>query len=113
LRSAGALVIYGEKVARLIVKHKSVPDQCETVLLMPRPANPQQALGAAIRGLRVERDLKQLDVAEDAGITVSHLSKIETGKVNPTWGTVTAIAKALKVTVAEIAERAGSGDQHG
>ncbi len=80
---------------------------------MPRPENPQAALGAAIRALRVERDLKQLDVAEDAGITVSHLSKIETGKVNPTWGTVASIAKALDVTVAEIAARAGSGDHRG
>lgn len=67
-------------------------------------------LGAAIRAFRVERDLKQLAVAEDAGITVAHLSKIETGKVNPTWGTVAVIADALGVTVAEVAERAESED---
>jgi len=77
---------------------------------MPRPENPQLALGAAIRAFRVERDLKQLDVAEDAGITVSHLSKIETGKVNPTWGTVEAIARGLGTTVAAVAQRAeGTG----
>jgi transcriptional regulator with XRE-family HTH domain len=70
---------------------------------MPRPENPQLALGAAIRTLRGERDLKQLDVAEDAGITVAHLSKIEGGKVNPTWGTVEAIAEALGVTMVDIA----------
>jgi XRE family transcriptional regulator, regulator of sulfur utilization len=74
---------------------------------MPRPENPQPALGAAIRALRNERDLKQLDVAEDAGITVAHLSKIETGKVNPTWGTVERIAKALGTTIADVAQRAG------
>lgn len=73
---------------------------------MPRPDNPQPSLGAAIRRVRDERDLKQLTVAEDAGITVAHLSKIETGKVNPTWSTVTAIARALGVTLAELAERA-------
>jgi len=73
---------------------------------MPRPENPQPALGAAIRGLRVERALRQLDVAEDAGITVSHLSKIETGKVNATWGTVEGIANAIGVTMVEVAERA-------
>ena len=75
---------------------------------MPRPENPQPALGAAIRALRDERDLKQLDVAEDAEITVAHLSKIESGKVNPTWGTVEAIARALGVTMIEVARRATS-----
>jgi transcriptional regulator with XRE-family HTH domain len=78
---------------------------------MPRPENPQPALGAAIRALRDERDLKQLDVAEDAGITVAHLSKIESGKVNPTWGTVAALAEALGASIAEIADRAASSDQ--
>ncbi|HVT00387.1 MAG TPA: helix-turn-helix transcriptional regulator [Solirubrobacterales bacterium] len=72
---------------------------------MPRPENPQRALGAAIRALRDERDLKQLDVAEDAGITVAHLSKIESGKVNPTWGTVEAIASALGVALVELVGR--------
>jgi transcriptional regulator with XRE-family HTH domain len=71
---------------------------------MPRPENPQPALGAAIRAIRDERDLKQLDVAEDAGITVAHLSKIESGKVNPTWGTVEAIAKGLGVNMVELTE---------
>ena len=63
-------------------------------------------LGAAIRALRDERDLKQLALAEDAGITVAHLSKIETGKVNPTWGTVEAIAEALGATMVEVARAA-------
>jgi transcriptional regulator with XRE-family HTH domain len=73
---------------------------------MPRPEKPQPALGQAIKTLRVERELKQLAVAEDAGITVAHLSKIESGKVNPTWSTVETVAKALGVTVAEVAKRA-------
>jgi transcriptional regulator with XRE-family HTH domain len=78
---------------------------------MPRPENPQHALGAAIRAIRIEREMKQVDVAEDARITVAHLSKIEAGKINPTWGTVTAIAEALGVSVAEVAERqSASGD---
>jgi transcriptional regulator with XRE-family HTH domain len=72
---------------------------------VPRPENPQPALGAAIRAIRDERDLKQLDVAEDASVTVAHLSKIETGKVNPTWSTVQAIANALGVTITDLAAR--------
>lgn len=78
--------------------------------VMPRPEKPQSVLSAAIRSLRHERGMRQLDLAEDAGITVSHLSRIETGKVNPTWGTVEAIARALDVTMVEVAKRAaGSG----
>lgn len=80
---------------------------------MPRPENPQPALGAAIRAIRNDRDLKQLDVAEDAGITVAHLSKIESGKVNPTWGTVQDIAMALNVTIADIAIRSLKKDRAG
>lgn len=71
---------------------------------MPRPDNPQPALGAAIRVLRDERQLRQFDVAEDAGITVAHLSKIESGKVNPTWTTVMSIAEALGVSISGLAK---------
>jgi transcriptional regulator with XRE-family HTH domain len=73
---------------------------------MPRPEKPQPALGAALRELRTEHGVRQLDLAEDAAITVAHLSKIETGKVNPTWSTVEAIARALGVTMVKVAERA-------
>jgi DNA-binding XRE family transcriptional regulator len=64
-----------------------------------------RVLEVVIRELRDERDLKQLDVAEDAGITVAHLSRIESGKVNPTWGTVEAIAGAIGVSLVDVAER--------
>jgi transcriptional regulator with XRE-family HTH domain len=68
-------------------------------------SNPQPALGAAIRSLRIEKDAKQQAVAEAAGITVAHLSKIERGLTNPTWGTVTAIAEALNVSLLQLAKR--------
>jgi transcriptional regulator with XRE-family HTH domain len=67
--------------------------------------NPQPKLGAAIRVLRAERETTQLALAEDADMTVAHLSKIENGRVNPTWGTVLAIATALDVTIADLAKR--------
>ena len=72
---------------------------------MPTSKDPQPALGAAIQALRVEREVKQLDLAEDAGVTVAHLSKLENGRVNPTWGTVVRITAALGVTIAELAKR--------
>jgi transcriptional regulator with XRE-family HTH domain len=71
-------------------------------------SNPQPALGAAIRALREKRGSTQEAVAQAAGITVAHLSKIERGRTNPTWGTVGNIAAALGVSVAEVAKRAES-----
>lgn len=55
----------------------------------------------------MESEMTQQAVAETAGITVAHLSKIERGLTNPTWGTVDGVAKALGAaikTVAALAE---------
>jgi transcriptional regulator with XRE-family HTH domain len=73
---------------------------------MSASSNPQPALGAAIRALRIKKEAKQQAVAEAAGITVAHLSKIERGLTNPTWGTVVAIADALGVSMVDIAKAA-------
>ncbi|HKF83707.1 MAG TPA: helix-turn-helix transcriptional regulator [Solirubrobacterales bacterium] len=67
-------------------------------------SNPQPALGAAIRALRIDNEAKQQAVAEAAGITVAHLSKIERGLTNPTWGTVVAIAEGLGVSILDVAK---------
>jgi len=55
--------------------------------------------------MRAERGATQQDIAQAASITVAHLSKIERGRTNPTWGTVVSIAEALETTVAELAAR--------
>jgi len=68
-------------------------------------SNPQPALGATVRAMRAERGATQQDIAQAASITVAHLSKIERGRTNPTWGTVVSIAEALETTVAELAAR--------
>jgi transcriptional regulator with XRE-family HTH domain len=47
--------------------------------------------------------MTQEALAHGAGITVGHLSKIERGLANPSWGTVEAIAKALGVTLQAVA----------
>jgi transcriptional regulator with XRE-family HTH domain len=73
---------------------------------MSESSNPQPALGAAIRELRLAREMTQQDAAQAAGITVAHLSKIERGRTNPTWGTVSAIAEALGVTMVDVAGQA-------
>jgi transcriptional regulator with XRE-family HTH domain len=70
---------------------------------MRKAANPQPALGAAIRQLRGERGLTQEALAHEAQITVGHLSTIERGRANPSWGAVTAIAGALGMSMVEVA----------
>jgi transcriptional regulator with XRE-family HTH domain len=42
-------------------------------------------LGAALKALREERDLKQIEAASGAGMTESQVSDIERGKNNPGW----------------------------
>jgi transcriptional regulator with XRE-family HTH domain len=55
---------------------------------MRRSSKPQPALGTAIRELRGKKGMTQEAVAQSAGITVAHLSGIERGHANPSWGAV-------------------------
>lgn len=70
---------------------------------MRRSDQPQPALGKAIRQLREERGMTQEALAQEAGITVGHMSMIERGHSNPTWATVKAIAIGLDISMAELA----------
>lgn len=66
----------------------------------------QPALGKAIRELRQKRGASLKTLAGEAGITLNMLSLIERGEGNPTWATVSGIAGALGVSVAELAKMA-------
>ena len=77
---------------------------------MRRSDQPQPSLGKAIRQLREERDMTQEALAQDAGITVGHMSMIERGHSNPTWATVTAIAIALGTSIRDVAGRSEALD---
>ena len=61
------------------------------------------ALAALVKRLREERGLTQEQVAFEAGITASALSRIERGLNNPGWMTVRRIAQALDVGLVELA----------
>jgi transcriptional regulator with XRE-family HTH domain len=64
---------------------------------------PDATLAALLKRLREERELTQEQLAFDAGITVSALSRIERGLNSPGWGTVRRILKALDVSLLELA----------
>jgi transcriptional regulator with XRE-family HTH domain len=68
-----------------------------------RPSSPDPRLARAIRQLRERADLSQEAIAHRAGLTVSAYARIERGEANPTWTTVTHIARALDVSLAELA----------
>jgi transcriptional regulator with XRE-family HTH domain len=71
---------------------------------MQQSRRSQPGLGRAIRNLREKREMTQEDLAEAAGITVRTLSQLETGNGNPTWATVGDIARALGVSITEVAK---------
>lgn len=64
---------------------------------------PDPALAGLLKGLREERGITQEQLAFDAGITASALSRIERGQNSPGWTTIKRIAKALNVSLLELA----------
>ncbi|MCL2720245.1 MAG: helix-turn-helix domain-containing protein [Treponema sp.] len=62
----------------------------------------RKILGKNIKFLRFRRQLSQLDLAEEAGISVTFLSNIERGNNFPQAKTLCNLAYALKVEVWEL-----------
>jgi transcriptional regulator with XRE-family HTH domain len=60
------------------------------------------SLGVALRELRTARALTQETTAQLAGITTGTLSRIESGRENPSWSTVSRLAAALEVSLGEL-----------
>jgi DNA-binding XRE family transcriptional regulator len=50
--------------------------------------------------------MTQEALAQEAGVTVGHMSMIERGHSNPTWGTVKRVAKAIRTPIADLARMA-------
>lgn len=61
-----------------------------------------KVIGSRIKGFRVAAGLTQENVADRAGITVVHLSKIENGHVRPTIDLLQAICTAVDCDLGSI-----------
>jgi len=62
-------------------------------------------IGKTIKRLRIERvKLSQEDFSSAAGIERTFLSKIESGKQNITFGTLSAICDGLRMSLSEFFE---------
>ena len=66
------------------------------------PYSPQRAFGDRIRELRQAAGLRQEDLADRCGLFRTYMSRIETGKANPTLTMIHALADSLGVAVTEL-----------
>ncbi len=57
-----------------------------------------------IKHLRAARGLTQEALAKKVGVSREYVARLETGHHDPPLSTLTKLAKALKVTVAELVE---------
>jgi len=60
--------------------------------------------GKCVRQLRLAADLTQVEFAEHCGFYQTYLSRVETGKANPTLNAMEVIANALGLSVFDLFE---------
>ena len=83
----------------------------------PDPAAPaeraeplwRELVGGELRGRRLERGERLVDVAQRAGVSPQYLSEVERGLKDPSSEMLAAVAGALDLTVRELSTRAASG----
>jgi transcriptional regulator with XRE-family HTH domain len=61
-------------------------------------------LGQKIKRLRTEKGISQILFSEMIGIENSNLSRIESGRTNPTYTTLNKIATALEISLSTLVE---------
>jgi len=66
----------------------------------------QPALGAAVRAVREDKGISQVQLAAATGLVQSWISETERGRRNPSWSNVVRLARGLGVTVGELVTRA-------
>jgi transcriptional regulator with XRE-family HTH domain len=70
---------------------------------VPLPGDIDADLARALRALREQRGRSQEALAHEAGLTLRTLQRIERAQSNPTWSTVRRLARALGVSLTELA----------
>ena len=61
-------------------------------------------LAKRLKQLRAKNGLTQRQLAQRAGVTLAYIGRLETGHYDPQLSTLRKLAKALKVTVAELVQ---------
>jgi transcriptional regulator with XRE-family HTH domain len=73
---------------------------------MPALSPDAAALGRAVRLVREERGISQVQLATAAGFMQSWISHVERGCRNPSWNNVVRLAHGLGLSASELAGRA-------
>lgn len=68
------------------------------------------AVGPRLRALRRDRDITLAQLAEETGISVSTLSRLESGRRKPTLELLLPLAKAYGVQLDELVDAPPTGD---
>ena len=63
-----------------------------------------QRFGSCVRELRHQTGMNQVEFGEKCGFFQTYLSRIETGRANPTLNAIEVIANALGMTVFDLFE---------
>jgi transcriptional regulator with XRE-family HTH domain len=66
----------------------------------------QRALGLAVKARRAELDLTQEQLANDTELHQRWISNVETGKRNPSYGSLRRLADGLGLSASELLARA-------
>jgi transcriptional regulator with XRE-family HTH domain len=73
---------------------------------MPDSPAPQTALGTAVKTRRQELGLTQEQLAHETELHQRWISNVETGKRNPSYGSLRRLAAGLDLTASELLSRA-------
>jgi XRE family transcriptional regulator, regulator of sulfur utilization len=73
---------------------------------MPSSTPNLLALGRAVRAIRDEKGISQVQLAQATGFMQSWVSNVEHGRRNPSWSNAIRLAEGLGVGLAELAARA-------
>jgi transcriptional regulator with XRE-family HTH domain len=73
-------------------------------------ADSLQRVGPRLRQLRLERDAALADIAAETGISVSTLSRLESGGRRPTLELLLPLARAYRVALDELVDAPETGD---
>lgn len=77
------------------------------------PQEPQSGLGRAVRALREQAGIDPATLAKRAGLPVSLVAEIESGRSDPTWGDMRKVAEALGVSLEKLSELAEEYEAEG
>lgn len=81
---------------------------------MANPGNtPGFPIGLRIRELRLERGMTLDQLSRSAGISASHLSRLERGQAEPSFTVAAGLASQLDVSLSELLEYAKVGQAQG